>query len=148
MLNSRLCLQQTSEMIIWFVSSYMLPNSWITYIAKENLKLLHLLLDWEQGSLRCCESSFCAWVNHDNFCQNINNVISETTAAFDTYDASSWQADSSKDSPCLQLLVEVASGEVRFSEGNSSYASLFYFAVSTSIKLYWGRFTFCNLFKT
>jgi hypothetical protein len=36
------------------------------------------------------------------------HVISETTAAFDTYYASAWQADSIKDCQCLQLLVEGA----------------------------------------
>jgi len=36
-------------------------------LPKENLELYFLFLDRELGSVRCCESSFCVSVNHDNF---------------------------------------------------------------------------------
>jgi hypothetical protein len=43
-------------------------------LPKENLKLYFLLLDWELGSVRCCEFSFCAAVNHNN-CSHIKSTF-------------------------------------------------------------------------
>ena len=90
------------------------------------------------------ESSFCSSINYNNFCQNLTNVISENTAAFSTYNASAWQADSIKHSLCLQLQVEGACRYAHCTEGDRLSYSPFYSTVSTIITLYWCRFTIRN----
>jgi len=59
MLNNKLCLMHISKMIKTFqVTSFEI----VVYptLPKENLELYFLFLDRELGSVRCCESSFCA----------------------------------------------------------------------------------------
>jgi len=43
-------------------------------LPKENLKLYFLFLDRELGSVRCCESPFCAAVNHNN-CSHVRSTV-------------------------------------------------------------------------
>jgi len=87
-----------------------------TTLPKLNLETYFLFLDWDLGSVRCCESSFCASVYHDNFSHINSTFIAESLTVIHIYPASSWQAISTKVVPCFQLLVEGAYRQVQFSE--------------------------------
>jgi hypothetical protein len=97
-------------------------------------------MDRELGSVRCCESSFCDWVNHDYFKHIKIYVISESPTAIHSHSARTWQAVSTKDVPCFQLLFEGACRQIQFSEGCSWVAAYCQSIVSIIVRVYWCSF--------
>jgi hypothetical protein len=109
-------------------------------LIRANLELYFLFLDRELGSVRCYESSFCDWVNHDYFIQIKIHVISESPTAIHIYSERNWQAVSTKAVPCFQLLFECACRQIQFSGGCSWVASYCQSTVSIIVIVYWGSF--------